>query len=60
MKNIIRVFALVLAVSGATAGVVTSRTAQAQQVATFSHQVILSAMPAPACSPASCNIRGGN
>jgi hypothetical protein len=60
MKNIVRAFALVLAVSGAVAGVVSSHAAQAEQVATLGHQVILSAMPAPACSPASCNIRGGN
>jgi hypothetical protein len=60
MKNIVRAFALVLAVAGAVAGVASSHAAHAEQVATLSHQVILSAMPAPACSPASCNIRGGN
>jgi hypothetical protein len=60
MKNIVRAFAVVLAVAGATAGVVSSHATRAEQVATLGHQVVLSAMPAPACSPASCNIRGGN
>jgi hypothetical protein len=53
MKNIVRAIAVAVAVAGATAGVASSHAA-------LGHQVILSAMPAPACSPASCNIRGGN
>ena len=60
MKNIVRAVAVAVAVAGATAGVASSHAARAEQVATLGHQVILSAMPAPACSPASCNIRGGN
>ena len=59
MKNAVRTFALVLAVSGAGAGVMSSRSTKAEQVATLSHQVVLSAMPAPACGPSTCNIRGG-
>jgi hypothetical protein len=60
MKTTVRTFALVLAISGAVAGVASSRTAQPQQVATMSHQVIVSAMPAPVCSPSNCGIRSGN
>jgi len=60
MKNTVRIFALVLAVSGAVAGVASNHSAKTQQVATLSHQVILSAMPAAPCTPQNCNIRGGN
>ena len=60
MKNAVRALVVALTVSGAVAGVVSNHTAKAQQVAAFSHQVILSAMPAPACGPSTCNIRGGN
>jgi hypothetical protein len=60
MKNTVRAFVVVLALSGAVAGMITNHTAKAQQVATLGHQVISSAMPAPACSPQTCNIRGGN
>jgi len=60
MKTTVRTFALVLAVSGAVAAIASSHQSQAQQVATLGHQVILSAMPAPACSPSNCSIRGGN
>jgi hypothetical protein len=60
MKNIVRAFALVLAVSGAIAGVASSHAAKAEQVAVFSHQVISSAMPAAPCTPSNCgSIRGG-
>jgi hypothetical protein len=60
MKNIVRTSVLVLALSGAVAGAVSSHAAKTQQAANFSHQVILSAMPAPACGPSTCNIRGGS
>jgi hypothetical protein len=60
MKNTVRAFVFALAVSGAVAGVVSNHSAKAQEVATLGHQVVLSAMPAPACTPTTCNIRGGN
>jgi len=59
MKNIVRAFALVLALSGAVAGIATSHSAKAEQVAILSHQVV-SAMPAAPCTPSNCgSIRGG-
>jgi hypothetical protein len=59
IKTTVRAFALVLAVSGAAAGVASSHASRTDQVATLSHQVILAGMPAPACGPQTCNIRGG-
>lgn len=58
MKLVARVFILTLAVSGAAAGIVSAHSAKAQTV-TLSHQVISAALPAPVCSPQTCNIRGG-
>ncbi|MBB6147390.1 hypothetical protein HNQ77_005386 [Silvibacterium bohemicum] len=59
IKTTVRTFALVLAVSGAVAGVASSHASRTEQVVTLSHQVVLAGMPAPLCSPATCNIRGG-
>jgi hypothetical protein len=58
VKLIARAFVLVLAVSGAAAGIVSARSATAQTVI-LSHQVVSSAIPAPMCTPETCNIRGG-
>ena len=58
MKLIARAFVLVLAISGAVAGVVSTHSAKAQTL-TVSHQAISAALPAPVCSPETCNIRGG-
>lgn len=60
MKNTVRTLVFALALSGAVAGVISNHSANAQQTAILSHQVISSAMPAPACSPSTCNIRGGS
>jgi hypothetical protein len=58
MKLAARVFALALATSGAIAGFVSTHSATAQTV-TLGNQVVSSALPAPVCSPETCNIRGG-
>jgi hypothetical protein len=60
MKMLVSLSVLALAISGAVAGAVSSQSKTPHQVATLSHQVILSGMPAPACSPQNCNIRGTN
>lgn len=60
MKLTVRALVLVLSLSGAVACVASSRSASQQlQLATLGHQVVYGAMPAAACSPANCNIRGG-
>lgn len=58
MKLAARAFALILAISGAAAGVVSAHSSTAQTV-TLSQQVISAALPAPVCSPSDCAIRGG-
>lgn len=57
MKNIVRAFVVVLALTGAAA---TSQTSSASSKATVTAKV--SAMPIPMCppnDPNACNIRGG-
>jgi hypothetical protein len=58
VKLIARTFVLVLAISGAVAGVMSTHSAKAQNV-TLNNQVISAALPHPVCSPDTCNIRGG-
>lgn len=57
MKLIVRASVLSLAVAGLVAGFAPNRSAKAQAAA-LSHQVVSSAMPAPACGPDTCDIRG--
>jgi hypothetical protein len=57
MKNIVRAFVVVLALTGAAA---TSQTSSASSKATITAKV--SALPIPMCppnDPNACNIRGG-
>jgi hypothetical protein len=55
MKLFVRASILSLAVAGLVAGFVPNHSATAQAAA-LSHQVISSAMPAPACGPSTCQI----
>ncbi len=56
MKLLVRASILSLAVAGIVAGFVPNRSAKAQ--AAMSAQVISYTLPAPACGPNTCNIRG--
>ncbi|MGB0122670.1 MAG: hypothetical protein WA419_20635 [Silvibacterium sp.] len=56
MKLLVRASILSLAVAGIVAGFAPNHSAKAQ--AALSAQVISYTLPAPACGPDTCNIRG--
>lgn len=57
MKLIVRASILSVALAGIFAAFVPGHSATAQDAA-LSHQVVSQSMPAPACGPNTCDIRG--